>query len=335
LILQESSGCIKKAQKLLAEIDPDIISFHATEMVARMVLNMANDTVMQFQEEGILSEKDTEVFLEKSYEDLRHLHSAHHRHEQLKNMRESRLALGLSTADVDAELQSTSEECAASTPRGEPSPPPSPMKKTLSQRNMLWFFSASHKHRKVPQEEEEGSTPAPTGHSDASPAALDSATGRRLSLHSDDANREKLRSKITGGDSYDALADLEKEDDDGDGDVVSIKQGADNEGEVELLSLSSHSSRNSMRRGGEQVGVSVTELVNDEYHPADVVRDGRINVTELLDGDHDLGDEADALSRKFNHEALGRRSSVEEHAPPEDEADQVQAEKLKKATGRD
>ena len=40
---------MRKAQEHLNLIDQDVISFHATEMVARMVLNMADDIVLQFQ----------------------------------------------------------------------------------------------------------------------------------------------------------------------------------------------------------------------------------------------------------------------------------------------
>jgi NhaP-type Na+/H+ or K+/H+ antiporter len=44
MVISESKVAMTRADELLKAIDPEIVSFHATEMVARMVLNMANDT---------------------------------------------------------------------------------------------------------------------------------------------------------------------------------------------------------------------------------------------------------------------------------------------------
>ena len=68
---------------------------------------------------------------------------------------------------------------------------------------------------------------------------------------------------------------------------------------------------------------SVTELMGEGDHDVehDIVRDNTVNVTELLEGDHDLGDELDALSRKFQHAGIGRRPSIDEHVPAEDAED--------------
>ena len=77
---------MRKAQEHLNLIDQDVISFHATEMVARMVLNMADDIVLQFQEEGILSEKDSEEFFKKTNHDMKRIDQTHHRSEYLASL---------------------------------------------------------------------------------------------------------------------------------------------------------------------------------------------------------------------------------------------------------
>jgi NhaP-type Na+/H+ or K+/H+ antiporter len=80
MVISESKVAMRRADRLLKEIDGEVVSFHATEMVARMVLNMANDTVMEFEEEGILSEKNTEIFLQRGYEDISNLSGDHYLH---------------------------------------------------------------------------------------------------------------------------------------------------------------------------------------------------------------------------------------------------------------
>jgi hypothetical protein len=83
LIIRESTIMMREAQKLLDAIDEQVVSFHATEMVARMVLNMADDVVTRFQEEGILNEHDSEDFFKKTYHDMKRIGSLHHRDEYM------------------------------------------------------------------------------------------------------------------------------------------------------------------------------------------------------------------------------------------------------------
>jgi hypothetical protein len=76
---------------------------------------------------------------------------------------------------------------------------------------------------------------------------------------------------------------------------------------------------------------TATEMMQEGDHTAhDVVLDNSVNVTELLEGDHDLGDEDDALSRKFQKGGLGRRPSIDEHAPPDDEDEIARAATMAK-----
>eukprot|EP00605_Chrysophyceae_sp_TOSAG23-4_P000490 GSChrysophyteH1.ASY1.ANO1.549.1 assembled CDS len=90
LIVRESTLLMHEAQKQLDNIDPTVVSFHATEMVARMVLNMADDIVMRFQEEGILNEQDSEDFFKKTNHDMKRIGSLHHRDEYLETLKQSR-----------------------------------------------------------------------------------------------------------------------------------------------------------------------------------------------------------------------------------------------------
>lgn len=429
LILQESHICLKKAQMMLADIDSDIISFHATEMVARMVLNMANDTVMQFQEEGILSEKDSEVFLEKSYEDLRHLHSDHHRHAQLKRMRAMRQGAGAgaggdieSGTDIDADGASLStrggivnvsdiESEKLSSPPLSPSEsmrfahPLSPKKDA----HKFWFFSAE------PSKPSSTTGSAAGSGSDSGRAItvggnetslrsvfdIDTGSGSRLSLHTDTSHSNKLRNRIStvdreashehldalgeerrsaasttirggsmggpsrlsdltvdGNDelgresdiiipqsaSQDALSDLSASNPSSplavNTNTASQKRkappnpyivpsaSAGDEDYPEEPPTESLSRRNSIKDRPD----SVTEMMGKGDHDVehDIVRDNTVNVTELLEGDHDLGDELDALSRKFQHAGIGRRPSIDEHVPAEDAEDIARAATMAK-----
>ncbi len=91
LIVRESTLLMREAQKTLDSIDPNVISFHATEMVARMVLNMADDIVMRFQEEGILNEQDSEDFFKKTNHDMKRIGSLHHRDEYITALKSDNL----------------------------------------------------------------------------------------------------------------------------------------------------------------------------------------------------------------------------------------------------
>lgn len=270
LIIAESNQLMKEARKMLAEIDIAVISFHATEMVTRMVLHMANDTVMQFQEEGILSEKDTEVFLEKSYEDLAHLHSDHHRHEFMKAKITEAQSLRDQQLHVDVEPDP-----------GSTSPPPSPWGDPNSphHRNLLWFLSASSK---IPQSPTERSIKSAT--SSKSPFDL-MDDSRRESLHND-PNSAKLRGYVHHEDIADS--DAEECGGTGDGDIII------------------HTDSRDLHDGGR---MSLTEHLDQGDIDLNNPRDVPLNVTEMMETDFDLGDEDDKFNRKEGS-PIGRRSSL-------------------------
>lgn len=283
LIIAESNQLMKEARKMLAEIDRDVISFHATEMVTRMVLHMANDTVMQFQEEGILSEKDTEVFLEKSYEDLAHLHSDHHRHEymktKLKEAEETRKfeLQGQLQVDIDSDPSL--------------SPPSSPYHDPNSprHRNLLWFLGNSSK---IPGPESPRSRGSLSRTSEKSPFDL-MDDSRREGLHNDPHS-----SKLRGYVYHDDIEDSDAEGCAGAG--ATAEEGVDD--------IIIHTGSRDHNDGAR---VSITERLeeSDSDLPTKGPDGDPLNATEMLETDHDLGDEDDKFARTEGS-PIGRRASL-------------------------
>jgi len=110
LIIRESTIMMREAQKLLDKIDEHVINFHATEMVARMVLNMADDVVTRFQEEGILSEHDSEDFFKKTFHDMKLIGSLHHRDEYIRKIQGNLAAADTAATQDDSERASVSSK---------------------------------------------------------------------------------------------------------------------------------------------------------------------------------------------------------------------------------
>ena len=129
--------------------------------------------------------------MEKSYEDLAHLHSDHHRHEFMKAKIMEAQSLRDQQLHVDVEPDP-----------GSTSPPPSPWGDPNSphHRNLLWFLSASSK---IPQSPTERSIKSAT--SSKSPFDL-MDDSRRESLHND-PNSAKLRGYVHHEDIADSDAE--------------------------------------------------------------------------------------------------------------------------------
>ena len=67
LVVCESENVVLKAKELLSSLEDDIIAFHVSKQIIRVMLHAQEDMVESFQEEGILRPRDAEVLIKETH----------------------------------------------------------------------------------------------------------------------------------------------------------------------------------------------------------------------------------------------------------------------------
>ena len=67
LVVSESENVVLKAKELLSSLEDDIIAFHVSKQIIRVMLHAQEDMVESFQEEGILRPRDAEVLIKETH----------------------------------------------------------------------------------------------------------------------------------------------------------------------------------------------------------------------------------------------------------------------------
>jgi hypothetical protein len=66
LVVSESKTVVKKAKDLFKTVDEDVIKYHVSKQIARVVLNAQETMIETLQEEGFLNPRDAAVLIRET-----------------------------------------------------------------------------------------------------------------------------------------------------------------------------------------------------------------------------------------------------------------------------